>query len=148
MARVTDQSRENPVFYVQYAHARIKSVFRHSQKLFTTNELSASALSRAPLELLQDPSELSLLKLLVAWPRIVERAALAHEPHRIAFFLGDLSTEFHSLWNKGNDKAQLRFIQEEDRQLTLARLALIKGVAFVIASGLQIIGVVPLEELR
>ena len=148
LARVTDQSRENPVFYVQYAHARIKSVFRHSQKFFTANELSASALSRAPLELLQDPSELSLLKLLVAWPRIVERAALAHEPHRIAFFLGDLSTEFHSLWNKGNDKAQLRFIQEEDRQLTLARLALIKGVAVVIASGLQIIGVVPLEELR
>jgi arginyl-tRNA synthetase len=148
LARVTEQSRDNPVFYVQYAYARIHSVFRHSAESFTPSELSAEALAGAPLERLQDTSELSLIKLMASWPRVVEGAALAHEPHRIAFYLSDLATEFHSLWNKGKDEASLRFILEGDRELTLARLALIKGVAFVFASGLQIIGVVPLEEMR
>jgi len=148
LARVTEQSRDNPVFYVQYAHARIHSVLRHSADVFGADELSTDALAGAPLERLQDTSELSLIKLMASWPRMVEGAALAHEPHRIAFYLGDLATEFHSLWNKGKDDSSLRFILEEDRELTLARLALIKGVAFVIASGLQIIGVVPVEEMR
>ena len=85
---------------------------------------------------------------MASWPRMVEGAALAHEPHRIAFYLGELATEFHSLWNKGKDDTSLRFILENDRDLTLARLALVKGVAFVIASGLQVIGVVPVEEMR
>ena len=148
LARVTEQSRDNPVFYVQYAHARIHSVLRHSAEIFTPDELSAEALAGAALERLQGSSELSLIKLMASWPRMVEGAALAHEPHRIAFYLGDLATEFHSLWNKGKDDASLRFILEKDRELTLSRLALIKGVAFVVASGLQIIGVVPLEEMR
>ena len=148
LARVTEQSRDNPVFYVQYAHARIHSVLRHSAEIFTPDELSAEALAGAALERLQGSSELSLIKLMASWPRMVEGAALAHEPHRIAFYLGDLATEFHSLWNKGKDDASLRFILEKDRELTLSRLALIKGVAFVIASGLQIIGVVPVEEMR
>ena len=148
LARVTEQSRDNPVFYVQYAYARIHSVLRHSADSFAPSELSADALARAPLDRLQDTSELSLIKLMASWPRVVEGAALAHEPHRIAFYLNDLATEFHFLWNKGKDESSLRFILEGDRELTLARLALIKGVAFVLASGLQIIGVVPLEEMR
>ncbi|MBL6933188.1 MAG: arginine--tRNA ligase [Rhodospirillales bacterium] len=148
LAKVTEQSRDNPVFYVQYAHARIHSVLRHSAELFSAGELSGEALAGAPLDRLQDSSELGLIKLMASWPRMVEGAALAHEPHRIAFYLGELATEFHSLWNKGKDDTSLRFILEDDRDLTLARLALVKGVAFVIASGLQVIGVVPLEEMR
>ena len=148
LTKVTEQSRDNPVFYVQYAHARSHSVLRHAADLFTAAELSAEALAEAPFERLRDPSELSLIKLMAGWPRMVEGAALAHEPHRIAFYLGDLATEFHALWNKGKDDASLRFILDGDRDLTLARLALVKGVAFVIASGLQVIGVVPVEEMR
>ena len=148
LTKVCEQSRENPVFYVQYAHARIHSVLRHCSELFKADELTADSLAKAPLERLKDPSELALIKLMASWPRVVEGAALAHEPHRIAFYLGDLATEFHSLWNKGSDNASLRFILPEDRELTLARLALVKGVAFVIASGLQVIGVVPVEEMR
>ena len=148
LTKVTEQSRDNPVFYVQYAHARIHSVLRHSAAHFTPEELTAEALATAPFERLQDPAELGLIKLMAGWPRMVEGAALAHEPHRIAFYLGELATEFHSLWNKGKDDTSLRFILEDDPDLTKARLALVKGVAFVIASGLQIIGVVPVEEMR
>jgi arginyl-tRNA synthetase len=146
--KVSEQSRENPVFYVQYAHARIHSVLRHAADLFKADELSAEALARAPLDRLNDASELALIKLMAGWPRVVEGAALAHEPHRIAFYLGDLATEFHSLWNKGTDNADLRFILQDDLDMTRARLALVKGVAFVIASGLKVIGVVPLKEMR
>ncbi|NQU55909.1 MAG: arginine--tRNA ligase [Rhodospirillales bacterium] len=148
LAKVSEQSRENPVFYVQYAHARIHSVLRHSADIFKADELTAEALAEAPLHRLDDPSELALIKLMASWPRVVEGAALAHEPHRIAFYLGDLATEFHSLWNKGTDNASLRFILPDDPELTRARLALVKGAAFVIASGLQVIGVVPVEEMR
>jgi arginyl-tRNA synthetase len=148
LAGVTEQSRDNPVFYVQYAYARINSVFRHSAASFTQGELSVETLAGAPLERLRDKSELSLIKLMASWPHVVEGAALAHEPHRIAFYLSELATQFHFLWNKGKDDSSMRFILEGDRDLTLARLALIKGVAFVIASGLQIIGVVPLKEMR
>ncbi len=148
LTKVSEQSRENPVFYVQYAHARIHSVLRHSADIFKADELTAEALAGAALDRLVDPSELALIKLMANWPRIVEGAALAHEPHRIAFYLGDLATEFHSLWNKGTDNASLRFILQDDLELTRARLALVKGVAFVIASGLHVIGVVPMEEMR
>ena len=148
LARVTEQSRDNPVFYVQYAYARIHSVFRHSSNFFTSGEPSNETLAGAPLERLQDKSELSLIKLMASWPYVVEGAALAHEPHRIAFYLSELAAQFHFLWNKGKDDSSLRFILEDDRELTLARLALIKGVAFIFASGLKIIGVVPLEEMH
>jgi len=148
LARVTEQSRDNPVFYVQYAYARIHSVFRHSADFFTDGEPSVEALAGASLERLEDKSELSLIKFIASWPHVVEGAALAHEPHRIAFYLGELAAQFHFLWNKGKDDASLRFILKDDQELTLARLALIKGVAFVFASGLKIIGVVPLEEMH
>ncbi len=148
LARVTEQSRDNPVFYVQYAYARIHSVFRHSSDLFTYGEPTVEILVAAPLERLKDKSELSLIKFMASWPHVVESAALAHEPHRIAFYLCELAAQFHALWNKGKDDASLRFILKDDRELTLARLALIKGVAFVFASGLKIIGVVPMEEMH
>jgi len=148
LTKVSEKSRENPVFYVQYAHARIHSVLRHAGDVFKAEELTAQALAEASLYRLNDPSELALIKLMASWPRVVEGAALAHEPHRIAFYLGDLATEFHSLWNKGTDNAALRFILADDPELTRARLALVKGAAFVIASGLQVIGVVPVQEMR
>ncbi len=148
LKRVSEKSRENPVFYVQYAHARIHSVLRNCVEFFTADELSAGALAKVPLDRLDDPSELAIIKLMANWPRVVEGAALAHEPHRIAFYLVELASEFHSLWNKGSNNASLRFILPHDRELTLARLALVKGVAFVIASGLKVIGVVPVEEMR
>jgi arginyl-tRNA synthetase len=97
---------------------------------------------------LTDSSELGLIKQLAGWPRMVESAAEAHEPHRVAFFLSEVAAGFHGLWNKGKDDAALRFIVEDDEKVTLARLALVRGVATVIASGLGVMGVEPLEELR
>jgi len=148
LAKVTEQSRDNPVFYVQYAHARIHSVLRHAAEEFEASELTAEALAEAPLDRLDDAAELALIKRMAGWPRLVESAAVAHEVHRVAYYLGELAAEFHSLWNKGKDDASLRFILGDDRDLTLARLALVKGAAFVIASGLEVIGVVPVEEMR
>ena len=95
-----------------------------------------------------DVAELDLIKAMAGWPRLVESAAQAHEPHRVAYYLGDLAARFHALWNKGKDDARLRFLLPGDRGLTLARLALVQGVALVIASGLNVLGVTPLEELR
>ncbi|MGY9003514.1 MAG: arginine--tRNA ligase, partial [Rhodospirillales bacterium] len=146
-ARVTEQSRDNPVFYVQYAHARICSVMRHAGDLFGADAITPEALSSVSLEKLTDSDELALIKTMAAWPRMVESAALAHEPHRISFYLNDLVAGFHMLWNKGKDNAHLRFIIADDRDVTLARLALLQGVAFVIASGLQVFGVTPVEEM-
>ena len=148
LAKVTEQSKDNPVFYVQYAHARIRSVFRHAEELFDSPELTPEALLKADLNRLTDEAELELIKLMAAWPRMIEQAALAHEPHRIAFYLSELASGFHLLWNKGKDESQLRFLNEADLELSRARLALIQGVAFVIASGLNVFGVTPVEEMR
>ena len=148
LVKVTEQSRDNPVFYVQYAHARIRSVMRKAAETFTAEELAPGALADADLDRLTEEDELALIRTMAGWPRLVESAALAHEPHRIAYFLNELAAQFHALWNKGNDNASLRFIMAEDRALTRARLALIQGVAFVIASGLDVFGVTPVEEMR
>ena len=148
LAKVTEQSRENPVFYVQYAHARCHSVLRHAVEAYPDKDLDAGGLAEVDLDCLTDSSELGLIKLLASWPRLVESAAEAHEPHRVAFYLSDLAAGFHGLWNKGKDDATLRFIIEGDERRTLARLALVRGVATVIASGLGVMGVQPLEELR
>jgi arginyl-tRNA synthetase len=148
-AKVTEQSKDNPVFYVQYAHARCHSVLRHAADADPSRDLSGPALAMAaPLDRLTEPGELDLIKLMASWPRIVESAAQAHEPHRIAFFLYDVAGAFHALWNKGKDDATLRFLLEADPELTLARLALVRAVATVIASGLDVMGVEPVEELR
>ncbi|MBU2088969.1 MAG: arginine--tRNA ligase [Alphaproteobacteria bacterium] len=146
-AKVTEQSRDNPVFYVQYAHARAHSVLRHAKEALAGKDLSDAGLAALDLSPLADPAELALVKRLASWPRLVESAAEAHEPHRIAFYLQELAAEFHALWNKGRDDATLRFIIAEDEAVTLARMALVRGAALVIASGLEIIGVTPAEEM-
>jgi arginyl-tRNA synthetase len=146
-AKVTEQSKDNPVFYVQYAHARASSVMRHAAEQFPDDDLSDAALSEAPLDRLTDPSEIGLIRQLAGWPRLVEGAAEAHEPHRIAFYLQEVAAQFHVLWNKGKDEATLRFILTADPQLTRARLALVRGVAIVIASGLAVFGVEPAQEM-
>jgi arginyl-tRNA synthetase len=146
-AKVTEQSKDNPVFYVQYAHARAASVMRHAAEQFPDDDLSDAQLSEAPLDRLSDPSEIALIRLLASWPRLVEGAAEAHEPHRIAFYLQEVAAQFHVLWNKGKDEATLRFILASDAELTRARLALVRGVAIVIASGLTVFGVEPVQEM-
>ena len=147
-AKVTEKTRDNPVFYVQYAHARGRSVFRHAKDMWPSADFSDAGLAQAQLDLLQDPDEIGALRLMAAWPRIVEQAALTHEPHRVAFYLNDLASQFHGLWNKGNDATELRFLQADNQAISLARLALVRGVGLVIASGLDVYGVEPVEEMR
>ena len=130
-AKVTEQSKDNPVFYVQYAHARAASVMRHAAEAFAPEALTDQALVTAALDRLTDPAELALIRQLAQWPRLVESAAEAHEPHRIAFYLQEVAAQFHMLWNKGRDEATLRFILASDPDLTRARLALVRGVAIV-----------------
>jgi arginyl-tRNA synthetase len=146
-AKVTEQSKDNPVFYVQYAHARASSVMRHAVEHLPGEDLSDAALSEVSLDRLSDPFEIALIRQLASWPRLVEGAAEAHEPHRIAFYLQELAAEFHVLWNKGKDEATLRFILAADPELTRTRLALVRGVAIVIASGLAVFGVEPAQEM-
>ena len=148
LVKVTEQSLDNPVFYVQYAHARAQSVLRNAAEAFPGLDTGAQALAGAALGRLTDPAELGLIKLVAGWPRQVEMAAEAHEPHRLAFYLADLVAAFHGLWSRGNKEPELRFIVSEDEELTAARLAMVRGVALVIASGLDIFGVEPVDELR
>ncbi|MGB3272053.1 MAG: arginine--tRNA ligase [Xanthobacteraceae bacterium] len=152
LARVIEQSRDNPVFYVQYGHARGFSVFRNAREtlpdLPEDDGARAAWLSGAALERLDDPDEVALMKRLALYPRIVEAAAGAHEPHRIAFYLYDLASEFHALWSKGNNSPHLRFIINNDAVITTARLALVQGVVSVLASGLGVLGVGAPNEMR
>ena len=148
LAKVVEQSKDNPVFYVQYAHARAKSVFRNVLEAFPQLTEESPQVSGADLSLLQDPGEIELIKKLAAFPNLVEGAARAHEPHRIAFYLYDLASAFHTLWTQGNESPHLRFIQAHDGNLTAARLALIRANAQVLAAGLAIIGVLAPEEMR
>ncbi len=147
-ARVTEQSHDNPVFYVQYAHARARSVMRHAAEALPDADLGTAALAAADLSRLTEPLELALIKALANWPNLVETAAVAHEPHRVAYYLHDLASAFHALWNKGTGDASLRFLLTDQPALSAARLALVQGLATVIASGLGLIGVAPAEELR
>ena len=148
LSKVIEQSKDNPVFYVQYAHARAKSVLRQGVTTISGIDISSDALAAAELGLLEDPGEIALIKLLAQYPRIVEAAALSHEPHRIAFYLHDLAASLHSHWTRGKDRPQLRFLNEERTDLTVARLALVTAVATVLASGLGILGVSAPEEMR
>ena len=146
--KVTEQSKDNPVFYVQYAHARAKSALR----LAKDENGVALAFSESPtaeqLALLTHPAELALIRIMASFPRLIESAAIGHEPHRVAFYLHDLASEFHSLWNMGNSDLSLRFIQKDAIDVTAARLALVRACATVIACGLTVLGVEPLEEMR
>ena len=148
LAKVIEQSKDNPVFYVQYAHARGKSIFRQAQTVFAGADLSGPALARADLALLDDPGELELVRLIAQYPRQIEAAAQAREPHRIAFFLHDLASAFHSHWNRGKESPQLRFVNEESGDLSRARLALVFSLTSVLASGLSILGVGAPSEMR
>ncbi|KPL51006.1 arginyl-tRNA synthetase [Prosthecomicrobium hirschii] len=146
--KVTDQSKDNPVFYVQYAHARCRSVFRQAAAELPHLDLSDAALAAAPLALLSDPGELALVRRLAEWPRLVESAASAHEPHRLAFYLHDLASELHGHWNRGKELPQLRFINVDDPLSSSARLAMVRAVALVLESGLAILGVTAPDEMR
>jgi arginyl-tRNA synthetase len=152
LAKVIEQSRENPVFYVQYGHARGHSVFRNAREVVP--DLPEDAVARAAflgdaaVERLTDAAELDLLRRLALYPRMIEAAAVAHEPHRIAFYLYDLASEFHALWTRGRDLPYLRFIINNDAEITKARLALVQGVVSVLASGLAVLGVHAPDEMR
>ena len=152
LAKVIEHSRDNPVFYVQYGHARGQSIFRNARAMLPDLPVDAAAraerLAAAPLERLDDPAEIALIRKIALYPRLVEAAALAHEPHRIAFYLYDLASEFHALYTKGNDSPHLRFIIQNDPTMTVARLALVEAVLTVLASGLMLLGVDAPDEMR
>lgn len=148
LAKVIEQSKDNPVFYVQYAHARAASVFRNAKEVFADLEEGSSAVRRADLSLLQDAGEISLIKQLAAFPQLTAGAARAHEPHRVAFYLYDLASAFHTQWTRGNDSPHLRFIQPDERLVTAARLALIAATKQVISSGLAVLGVQAPDSMR
>ena len=146
-ALVKEQTRDNPVFYVQYAHARACSVFRVAERDLPGVDISPVALRAVELERLATPAEFELVRAVAQWPRTVAAAALAHEPHRIAFYLYDLAAAFHGFWAKGKEDVSLRFVNVEDPTLTLARLALVDAVRQVIVNGLTILGVSAPDEL-
>ena len=146
--KVREQSRDNPVFYVQYAHARCHSVAKMAQEAFPDADFSVPALMDADLSRLTDSDELALIRSLAAWPRTVEGAAEAHEPHRLAFYLHDLAASFHGLWSKAREEPGLRLVIADDQELTRGRMALVRAAQTVIASGLEVMGVTPVDELR
>jgi arginyl-tRNA synthetase len=149
LAKVIEQSRDNPVFYVQYGHARGQSVFRNARAALLHLPADIADLAEtAELDHLSDPAERALMRRIALYPRVVEGAALAHEPHRIAFYLYDLASDFHALWTLGNASPHLRFIIQDDPQTTLARLVLVQGVTTVLASGLALLGVGAPNEMR
>lgn len=141
--KVVEQTKDNPVFYVQYAHARARSVLRHGCDYMSNSD--PVKIDKSPLT---DAAELAMIKILTQFPKQVEVAALSREPHRIANFLYEAASTFHALWNKGKDNVELRFIDPNNKELTLARLALVQAVANVIAEGLILLGVNPVEEMR
>ncbi len=148
LSQVMEQSRDNPVFYVQYSHARCCSVLRQAAELFEKEEISIQSLGNSDFRYLTDSAEIGLIKKMAAWPQTLKGAAEAYEPHRIAYYLHDLSALFHALWAKGSkENTSLRFLSKEDRRLTFARLAMVKAFALVIASGLEVMGVEPIQEM-
>ncbi|MBW3098116.1 arginine--tRNA ligase [Pseudohoeflea coraliihabitans] len=147
-AKVTEQSKDNPVFYVQYAHARCHSVFRQAKEMFPDLDLSGEALANADLTPLRDASELALIGKVAEFPRMIEAAAHGHEPHRVAFYLYELANALHSHWNKGRDVPELRFVNDKNREFTIARMGLVYAVASVLKAGLQITGTDAPEEMR
>mgnify|MGYP000624402413 CR=1 FL=1 len=147
-AKVTEQSKDNPVFYVQYAHARCMSVFRQAKEAFPDLDIASLDLSAAVAGRIADPTELQLIGKMAEYPRIVEAAAQSQEPHRLAFYLYDLASSFHAHWNKGKDSPELRFVNDKHRELTIARLGLVHAVASVLKSGLAITGTEAPQEMR
>ncbi|MFL0694086.1 MAG: arginine--tRNA ligase [Agrobacterium tumefaciens] len=147
-AKVTEQSKDNPVFYVQYAHARCMSIMRQAKEAFPDLEVENLDLASAVMGQIEDPTELALIGKLAEYPRIIEAAALSQEPHRLAFYLHDLASSLHTHWNKGKDSPELRFVNDKHRELTIARLGLVHAVASVLKSGLAITGTEAPVEMR
>ena len=147
-AKVTEQSKDNPVFYVQYAHARCMSVFRQARDAFGEEVVDNADLASSVIGRISDPSELQLIAKLAEYPRVIEQASLNYEPHRIAYYLYDLASALHGHWNKGKEQPNLRFINDKDRELSLARLGLVRSVANVLKSGLGITGTDAPSEMR
>jgi arginyl-tRNA synthetase len=147
-AKVTEQSKDNPVFYVQYAHARCMSVFRQAGEALPDVDFSTVDLAGAVAGNIVDANELQLVAKLAEYPRIIEAAAQSQEPHRIAFYLYDLASAFHAHWNKGKESPELRFVNDKNRELTIARLGLVRAVASVLKSGLSITGTAAPDEMR
>jgi arginyl-tRNA synthetase len=149
LAKVREQSKDNPVFYVQYAHARCASAFRQAEKAFPDRDFSPQALAAADLALLSDEAERGLMLRIAQYPRLVESAASSHEPHRIAFYLYELASDFNALWTRGGkDQPHLRFVNDTDPSLTSARLALVHSLRCALGSGLAILGVSAPDEMR
>jgi arginyl-tRNA synthetase len=148
LATVIEQSQDNPVFYVQYAHARGRSVLRQAQAAFPDFDATPASLAKSDVALLSDEGERALLRLMAQYPRIVDQAAAAREPHRIAFFLHELATGFHAHWNRGKDMPHLRFVNDRSRELTNARIALVCSMTIILTSGLGLLGVSAPEEMR
>jgi arginyl-tRNA synthetase len=148
LTAVTEKTRDNPIFYVQYASARCHSSRRQARKYFPNHDMSLQTLVATPISCLTDESELGLIKIIAGWPRLVEAAADAHEPHRIAYYLYELAALLHAFWDKGSKDSSLRIVQGDDEKLTMARLVLVQGVQTVIDSGLGIFGIEPVEEMR
>ena len=148
VARALEQSRDNPVFYVHYAHARACSALRKATEAFPEEQFGDSFLADAALEVIGHPAELAVARRIAGWPDAVEAAATAHEPHRISFYLHALAGELHSLWTLGGANPSLRFVQPDDLVATVGRLALVRAAAIVIAAGLGILGIAPREEMR
>ncbi len=152
LAKVIEATRENPVFYVQYGHARGQSIFRNARvempDLPAMAQARAAKFKTAGFDRLSDDGELSLLRKLALYPRMIEAAASAHEPHRVAFYLYELASEFHAQWTRGKDSPHLRFIIQDDPETTIARLALIQGIVTILASGLALLGVEAPDEMR
>jgi arginyl-tRNA synthetase len=148
LAKVVEQSKDNPVFYVQYAHARCASVERQAGEAFPDMALDGAALQGANLALLTDEAEIGLVRLLAQYPRLIEQAATAHEPHRVAFYAHEVASAFHSLWNRGKDLPHLRFVNLTDRMSSLARLSLVRATRTVLASALAVAGVAAPDEMR
>ena len=148
LSAVVEGGRDNPIWYVQYASARCHSSRRQALKYYPNHDMSLQALAATPISCLTDESELGLIKMIAGWPRLVEAAADAHEPHRIAYYLYELAALLHAFWDKGSKDSSLRIVQEDNEKLTMARLVLVQGVQTVIDSGLGIFGIEPVEEMR
>jgi len=147
-AKVTEQSKDNPVFYVQYAHARAASILRNVAEAFPGLTPESEEVRGADLSAISDSGELDLIRKLAFFPNLMSGAARAHEPHRVAYYLYDLASAFHGQWTRGNDLPQLRFIQPSDRNLTAARCALVVAVQRVTSSGLSVLGVGAPDAMR
>ena len=148
LQKITEESKDNPVFYVQYAHARCCSVLREAKKYFDTKEITLTKIKKTNLKNLNDKNEILLIKEIVKWPKILEDAVYHYEPHRITFFLQSLASKFHSFWNYGKKDSSKRFINVDNKDLTFSRLSLIYSVRIILSNGLNLLCVKPLDVMR